>query len=162
MFEVGFLRSVPARLISPKGMAIMYSWSVLFQLYWWSYMLYYNADRLSNTIMAMFSAWIPAKALAVFICVCLGLFALVTIQSIRIAWKLWKLTVDKAANAFQTDEQAWRSVKAIACIVVTIVVAIIIPTMSDPEGWRAWFAGHLSAAILFGYNLFATEIYHRK
>ena len=80
----------------------------------------------------------------------------------QIAWKLWKLTAEKTVTIFQTDEQVWRSVKAIACIVVTITVAIFIPMMSDPESWRAWFAGHLSAAILFGYNLFATEIYHRK
>lgn len=162
MTEVGFLRSVPQRLISPKGMAIMYSWSAIFQLYWWSYMLYYNADRLSNTIMAMFSSWIVGKAFALFICIVLAMFAWVTLQSVQIAWKLWKLATDKTATAFQTDEQVWRSVKAITCIIVTLIVAIIIPVMSDPDGIRAWMAGHLTAAILFGYNLTAYDIYHRK
>jgi hypothetical protein len=90
------------------------------------------------------------------------MFAWVTLQSVQIAWNLWKLAADKTANIFQTDAQIWKSFKAIVCIVVTLIVAFVIPMMSDPDGIRAWIGGHLSGGILFAYNLTAIDIYHRK
>lgn len=85
--------------------------------------------------------------------------AWVTFRFGLISLALIRLSLDRSVRLLQTSNQRLHSIFAMVFITVTFSVAMLMPSLKNPDPIVTFIAAHVGVIILFGYNAFAIRLY---
>ena len=147
------------KLINIKTLAVMYTLSVMYQGYWWSIFIGYNFERLKSFLVTAFEATLFGKIVALFVITILLMAVWTSLKLAVIAIKLSRLAYDRSARFSQTGKQKWHMLLGIGCVMVPLLTIIFLEPIKGEDGIRAYLASHISLVLIFGYSLFAVQLY---
>ncbi len=147
------------KLINIRTLAIMYTLSVLYQGYWWTIFTTYNFSRLRAYLEWAFEASLLGKIVALVVTVILLMAIWTSLKLALVAYKLLRLAYDRSARFSQTGKQKWHMLLGIGCVMVPLLTIIFLEPIKGEDGIRAHLASHISFVLIFGYSLFAVQLY---